>query len=188
MRLSNNGRFKLMASQDSIAEAEPIEIESPSKGPSIIRLRPIEAGDADTVFGICKRAHEMTPSKVFVFSRKRFDGYLRAYFERKNTQAILVAKVGDRVVGLVWIKCGIFTYADEGKLASIITLNVDHENTGPFLRARVFLTLLSAAKAMAEKWGALQLTIHTTTGDQAGNADRLLKRRGAVLIGGNYVL
>lgn len=91
------------------------------------------------------------------------------------------------MVGFVWIKCGIFTYADEGKFASIITLNVDHENTGPFLRARVFLTLLSAAKAMAKKWGALQLTIHTTTGGQAGNADRILKQRGAVLVGGIYV-
>lgn len=47
---------------------------------------------------------------------------------------------------------------------------------------------ISAAKAMASKWGALQVTIHTTTGDQAENADRLLKRRGANLIGGYYVL
>lgn len=161
--------------------------DGPAKRPSSIRLRPIELGDADAVFGICKRAHEKTPAKVFQFSRKRFDGHLTDYFERKNTQASIVAEFGERVVGMVWVKCGTFTYADEGKVASIVTLNVDHENTGPFQRARVFLTLLSAAKAMADKWGALQVTIHTTTGGQAGNADRLLKRRGAKLVGGNYL-
>lgn len=36
--------------------------------------------------------------------------------------------------------------------------------------------------------GALQVTIHTTTGGQAGKTDRLLKRRGAELVGGNYGL
>lgn len=36
--------------------------------------------------------------------------------------------------------------------------------TSPFLWARVLLTLASVDKAMAEKWGALQVTIHTTTG------------------------
>ncbi len=158
------------------------------KRPSNIRLRPIESDDADVVFTICKRAHEMTPAKVFAFSRKRFDGHLKAYFESKNTQAAIVAEVDGRVVGFVWVKCGTFTYADEGKVASIVTLNIDHEATGSFQRARVFLTLFSAAKAMADKWGALQVTIHTTTGGQAGNADRLLKWRGAALIGGNYVL
>lgn len=177
-----------MTLQEGIVEAEPAEIDAPVKRPSAIRLRPIEPTDADAVFGICKRAHEMTPAKVFQFSRKRFDGHLKDYFERTNTQASIVAEVDGRVVGMVWVKCGTFTYADEGKVASVVTLNVDHETTGPFQRARVFLTLLSAAKAMASKWGALQVTIHTTTGGQAGNADRLLKRRGAKLVGGNYVI
>lgn len=130
----------------------------------------------------------MTLTKLARFASKRFDGHLRAYFERTNTQASIVAEIDSRVVGIVWVKCGTFTYADEGKVASIVTLNVDHETIGPFQQARVFLTLLSAAKAMASKWGALQVTIHTTTGDQAENADRLLKRRGANLIGGYYVL
>lgn len=162
--------------------------EAPAKRVSAIRLRPIEADDADAVFDICKRAHEMTPAKVFQFSRRRFDGHLKDYFERTGTQAAIVAQINGQVVGMVWLKCGTFTYADEGNVASIVTLNVDHENTGPFQRARVFLTLLSAAKAMTDKWGALQLTIHTTTGSYAGNADRLLKHRGANLIGGNYIL
>lgn len=97
-------------------------------------------------------------------------------------------KADHQLIGMVWLRCGTFTYSDEAKLASIVALSVAHEPIGPFLRARVFLKFISAAKALADKWGALQVTIHTTTGDQAGNADRLLKKRGARLIGGNYVL
>lgn len=158
------------------------------KRPSAIRLRPLEPKDADAIFDICRKAHEKTPAKVFAFSRKRFDGHLSSYFSRKGTQATVIAEIDGRVVGFVWVKCGVFTYSDSDKIATIMTLNVDHEGTGPFSRARVFLTLISAAKALAEQWGALQTTIHTTTGDQAENADRLLKRSGANLIGGNYVL
>lgn len=113
-------------------QADDVEIDVPdalAKRVSAIRLRPIEAGDADVVFGICRRAHKMTPAKVFTFLRKRFDGQLKDYLERTSTQASIVAEINDRVVGMVWVKCGTFTYADEGKVASIVTLNVDLKST-----------------------------------------------------------
>jgi hypothetical protein len=144
--------------------------------------------DADAVFVICQATHEMSAMGVFPFSRKRFDEHLQAYFARKDMQATVVAEVNDRVVGMVWVRCGTFTYADDAKLASIVALAVDHELTGPFIRARVFLKLISAAKAIADQWGALKLSLHAMIGGQAGRADRLFKRRGAELVGGNYVL
>lgn len=73
-------------------------------------------------------------------------------------------------------------------MATVVALCVDHAQTGPFMRARAFPALVSAAKALAGQWGALALTIHSTNGQQANSTDRLLKRNGAELVGGTYVV
>ncbi|MEM6711959.1 MAG: hypothetical protein AAF590_06715 [Pseudomonadota bacterium] len=158
------------------------------KGRSRIRLRPLERRDIEAVFVICKAAHERAPARVFKFSRTKFDGHIEAYFHRTNQQAAIVAEIEGRIVGFAWMRCGTFTYSDEDRLASVLTLNVDHATTAPFTRARLFSSLISACKAVAEDWGALQTTVHVTSGMDAGHADRLLRRRGAEFVGGNYVL
>jgi hypothetical protein len=150
------------------------------KRPSAIRLWPIEPNDADAVFAICKATHDISAMGIFPFSRRRFDEHLRAYFEREGTQAAVVAEVNERIVGMVWVRCGTFTYADDAKIASIVALAVDHEFTSPFMRARVVLKLVSTAKALADQWGALKLSLHAMSGEQAGRADLLFKRRGGV--------
>jgi predicted N-acetyltransferase YhbS len=144
--------------------------------------------DADAVFAITRATHEMSAMKMFPFSRARFDEHVESYFAQGGAQAVVVAEVDGQVVGMVWLRCGTFSYSDEAKLASIVALSVAHEPIGPFLRARVFLKLISAAKALADQWGALKLSLHAMSGDQAGRSDRLFRRRGAELIGGNYVL
>lgn len=165
---------------------ENTQVETFSKRAAGARLRPIEPGDADAVFALCKQAHEKTPANVFKLSERRFAQHLDAYFNRKDRQACIVAETKGEIVGMVWVKCGPFMYSDDGLISTIMMLNVDSDKLSPFLRVRVFGKLLKAAKATSNHWGALQLVVHSTVGDQAGNTDRLLKLFGAHLIGGNY--
>lgn len=167
---------------------ENTSVETFSKRASGVRLRPIEPSDADAVFALCKQTHEKTPANVFKLSERRFTQHLDAYFNRKDRQACIVAETKGEIVGMVWLKCGPFMYSEEGLISTVMMLNLDQENLSPFLRVRVFEKLLKSARVTSNHWGALQLVVHSTVGRHAGATDRLLKRIGAHLIGGNYIV
>ena len=165
----------------------PAAVE-PARRASEVRLRPIEPGDADASFALCKDFHETTPYAVFGFSRARFDKHWDAYFGRKDRQAAVVAMLDDTLVGMIWLRCGPYIYSDDGLITSSQVLCVDRHRLSPIRRARVFGRLVRAAVVISQEWGALRLVINATPGAEAAAADRLLKRSGAQLIGGNYVL
>jgi hypothetical protein len=165
--------------------------ELPGKKPpnkSKISIRLVERTDKENIRVMLKRFHDQTIWGGHAFSDKKFNEHARAIFAKPAHMVCLVAEKDGAIVGLAWASAGSYSLSEELILATCHVIAVDRDALSPIQRAKTFLRLLKGIKKWSDTRGASEVLVHVTTGTDLKATDRLLRKAGARMIGGGYVV
>lgn len=153
-----------------------------------ILIRFVEARDKEAARNLLKQLHVNSIFAEHAFSDKKFDQHAKKIFSRPKNMACLVAELDGAIVGLIWASAGSYSLSQDLVLATCHVIAIDTVRLGSVRRAKCFLRLIKAVQKWSKTCGAKQVLVHVTTGTSLTATDRLLRRSGAKIIGGGYVV
>lgn len=122
------------------------------------------------------------------FSEKKFvRAFSKAISHPHNTLALYVSYNGD-TVGVLNAGVGDYYLGEGGRMVTVYVMYVSAKIRGTFLGGKVGLRLIRMVSDWAQAQGAEELHIHATSGIDPERTDKLLKRVGFKVYGGNYVV
>ena len=130
---------------------------------------------------IIKQCHSESVFRAPSFIEEKATRSLVNHIGHKNN-ALLVAKKGDHVLGLIALTAEALMFSDH-KYASVLLFYISRTaRSGPACRR-----LMSAMKKWCELSHIEGLTMHVTSGERSESSHRLLSKIGFALTGGNYI-
>ena len=139
--------------------------------------------DIEARVGLARRAYEELGDSALPFDEELVRRGVVERLEKPGRYCLLQAERGGRTVGLLSAAVGPYWYSS-ALGASVLAFYVLPEHRGSL----AMIKLLHACRRWAGERGAAHLHVNVASGVDIARTDRLLKRLGFRLTGGNYRL
>jgi len=170
------------AGQAGVTSVEPL---APKRTPRLA-TRPTEERHRAQVHDITRRVHEASLFADIPFSEAKFDAAFDKTLQKQQQHLGLVVSLEDRVLGCAYCSIGEYFIGDGGRIVSVQTICVDPEVSDGLLGGKVALRLAKGIETWAQACAATHLLYHVTAGIEPARADRLFRKIGMKVMGGNY--
>lgn len=148
-----------------------------------MQIRRANLGDIDTLVGYWRQVHANTVFSHLAFDEVKLASVIRGLIEdRSGASCFLIAEKKNRTA------CGVLVgqvdayYFSNDPVAKIVFYWVHEEHRkGP-----AAVKLMLAFREWAENRRVKEIVIGVTSGQEIGSTDRMLKKMGGKLVGGNY--
>jgi hypothetical protein len=151
-------------------------------------IRFAQLSDIPACIELGRQLHQMTRFSIHAFQPDRIASNLQSLIEvgqnQKRSHCLLLAEnSGAQLTGCLLACIERHIFSDQ-PIASVITFGVLPQNR----MGGTALKLLDAFKKWALNRGAFEINAGVNSGLQIGKTDRLMKRLGFEVTGGNYAL
>lgn len=156
--------------------------EVPVAGGSALRIRLAESeADIDAILALCRLAHAESRYARFPFGMVRLRAMGLRMLRDRETNGLIVAQQGGEIVGCLIAAASRLIFADAVAASAMLFF------VKPEARAsRAAAALLGGYGRWAKSRGAVEATIHVTSGLRTGELGAFLRRKGFRASGENF--
>jgi L-amino acid N-acyltransferase YncA len=143
----------------------------------IERLRPLARAD-----------HEESALGDIPFSDRKFGRLADDAARDPNRIGVIVAEKHSEIRGFLFCTAGEYFIGEGALLTTVTVLYVPRDIRSSMLGGKIVFQLIRAVRKWSEARGVERILFHVTSGIRMTASDKLFKKIGARLLGGNYML
>ncbi|WP_306046603.1 hypothetical protein [Nioella sp. MMSF_3534] len=141
----------------------------------------------DDLVALAHVAHQESLFSEYRFSGAKVENAIKHALDNPLTHGILIAKKGDRIVGVLYCTVGDYFLSTNASMTTIRAFYVRKDERQSLGGGRASLGLLSGVESWSRARGIDRILFHVTSGVNLHTTHRLAGRAGFQMLGGNYV-
>lgn len=142
--------------------------------------------DIPSLVALARDAHAESRLAKIPFSSEKVAKIAKRAIDNPDRFGLFLATKGARPVGFLYCTIGEYHIGSKALLATIQNINVKRVERSGLAGGKIALGLLRGAESWAAARGAVEVSLHVTSGVQLSGTHRLAKRIGFAFTGGNY--
>lgn len=139
--------------------------------------------DIDAILPLACDMHREDRHRNLKLDKAKLHRFFMKTIDQQQSCCLLLAERNGQITGFLYASIG-ETFFGPSKVASCMLFYVSQKSRGSLAA----LKLIKAYQIWAQKQGAEQVSAHVTSGIRLHQTDRLFKKLGFELCGGNYLL
>ena len=154
-----------------------------------LRFRVVDRmADLAAVTALARQVHAESRLHRIPFSEAKLRRLVERALGDPNRHSFMLAERGSEPVGLLHCSAGEYFIGTDTILVTVHSVNVPRRHRGGLGGGRIAMGLLNGARTWARARGAVELSVHVSSGTEMDRTDRLLRHLGFAHTGGNYAL